>query len=230
MSPLSVSRLVIIRRLLILFLTAVLPFVGLTGCQTAPGIVATTQQDFGALAPGDVLKVTFPGAPELNQVVKVRADGKMSLPIIGDQEAAGKSVGALQAEIAKLYRKELQNTEVFISLQTSTTAVYLSGAVARPGKILLDSPDFPAQWQGTAAGARDALLMLRDEPTLDWTLLSPSAHLEPGPRTGQFRLGLDQLLVDAAGKSHISVADYAVAMIDELEQPAHSRRRFTVGY
>ncbi|MBX3606546.1 MAG: NAD(P)-dependent oxidoreductase [Piscinibacter sp.] len=99
-----------------------------------------------------------------------------------------------------------------------------------PGRILLDTPEFPAQWHGTAAGARDALLMLRDEPTLDWTMLSPSAHLEPGPRTGRFRLGGDQLLVDADGKSHISVADYAVAMLDELERPAHSRRRFTVGY
>lgn len=99
-----------------------------------------------------------------------------------------------------------------------------------PGRLLLDTPEFPAQWHGTAAGARDALLLLRDEPVLDWTMLSPSAHLEPGPRSGRFRLGGDQLLVDAGGKSHVSVADYAVAMIDELEHPAHTRRRFTVGY
>ena len=99
-----------------------------------------------------------------------------------------------------------------------------------PGRILLDTPEFPAAWHETAAGARDALLLLRDEPALDWTMLSPSAHLAPGPRTGRFRLGTDQLLADANGKSHISLADYAVAMIDELEKPAHSRRRFTVGY
>jgi len=99
-----------------------------------------------------------------------------------------------------------------------------------PGRILLDTPEFPDQWKGTAAGARDVLQILRDEPALDWTMLSPSAHLEPGPRTGTFRLGSDQLLVGADGQSRISLADYAVALLDELEQPAHSRRRFTVGY
>lgn len=99
-----------------------------------------------------------------------------------------------------------------------------------PGVQLLDTPDFPAQWRETAAGAREALNLLRAEPALDWTLLSPSAYLEPGERTGRFRLGGDQLLVGADGQSRISLQDYAVAMIDELERPAHSRQRFTVGY
>ena len=62
------------------------------------------------------------------------------------------------------------------------------------------------------------------------TFLAPSAVLEPGQRTGKFRLGGDQLLVDAKGESRISVEDYAVAMLDELEQPKHVRQRFTVGY
>ena len=61
-------------------------------------------------------------------------------------------------------------------------------------------------------------------------LSEPFGKLEPGPRTGKFRLGTDQLLVDAAGQSKISVQDYAVAMIDELEQPTHVRQRFTAGY
>lgn len=99
-----------------------------------------------------------------------------------------------------------------------------------PGVQLLDTPEFPAQWKETAAGAREALTMLRTEDTLEWTFLSPSAYLEPGERTGKFRLGTDQLLVDAEGNSRISLEDYAVAMIDELERPAHSRKRFTVGY
>ena len=99
-----------------------------------------------------------------------------------------------------------------------------------PGVQLVDTPEFPAQWKGTAEGAREALQLLRAEPDLAWTMLSPSAHLEPGERTGRFRLGTDQLLVDARGESRISVEDYAVAMIDELERPAHARRRFTVGY
>ncbi|BAL22802.1 hypothetical protein AZKH_0456 [Azoarcus sp. KH32C] len=99
-----------------------------------------------------------------------------------------------------------------------------------PGVQLVDTPEFPAQWKGTAEGAREALKLLRAEPALDWTMLSPSAHLEPGERSGKFRLGTDQLLVDAQGESRISVEDYAVAMIDEVEKAAHSRHRFTVGY
>jgi putative NADH-flavin reductase len=99
-----------------------------------------------------------------------------------------------------------------------------------PGVQLVDTPEFPKQWLATARGARDALVLLRDEPTLNWTMLSPSAHLEPGLRTGRFRLGTDTLLEDAQGESRISLADYAAAMIDELEQPRHVRQRFTVGY
>ncbi|MBB3224304.1 NAD(P)-dependent oxidoreductase [Pseudoduganella umbonata] len=99
-----------------------------------------------------------------------------------------------------------------------------------PGVQLVDTPAFPAQWKATAEGARDALRLLRSEKQLDWTMLSPAAHIEPGSRTGVFRLGGDGLLTDAAGNSHISLEDYALAMIDELERPAHSRARFTAAY
>src|SRR5882724_5552670 len=98
------------------------------------------------------------------------------------------------------------------------------------GKQLVDDPEFPAAWKGSAEGARDALSLLRAESELDWTMLSPSALVSPGRRTGKFRLGGDQLLVGASGKSEISVEDYAVAMLDELERPQHRRQRFTVGY
>ena len=99
-----------------------------------------------------------------------------------------------------------------------------------PGLQLLDTPQFQAEYKPTAEGARQALVLLQAEPTLNWTMLSPSAVIAPGERTGQFRLGQDQLLADAQGNSHISVQDYAVAFIDELEKPAHQRQRFTVGY
>jgi putative NADH-flavin reductase len=99
-----------------------------------------------------------------------------------------------------------------------------------PGVQLVDTAHFPSQWKQTAEGARDALKLLREERELDWTMLSPSALLERGIRTNKFRLGTDQLLVDAAGESYISLEDYVVAMLDELERPAHSRQRFTVGY
>ncbi len=99
-----------------------------------------------------------------------------------------------------------------------------------PGVQGVDTPNFPEQWKQSALGAREALRLLRNESELNWTMLSPSALIAPGQRTGKFRLGGDQLLVKADGKSEISIEDYAVAMIDELENPAHPRSRFTVGY
>jgi putative NADH-flavin reductase len=68
------------------------------------------------------------------------------------------------------------------------------------------------------------------EKNLDWVYVSPSAFIEPGQRTGKFRIGSEQLLVDEKGESRISNQDFAVAVIDELENPQHRQQRFTVGY
>jgi putative NADH-flavin reductase len=99
-----------------------------------------------------------------------------------------------------------------------------------PGVQLIDTPDFPEAWKVGAGSTRQILYLLKAEPDLDWTFLSPAAMLQPGERTGTFRLGGDQLLMDEKGECRISTADYAVAMIDELENPAHTRRRFCVAY
>lgn len=99
-----------------------------------------------------------------------------------------------------------------------------------PGVQLIDTPDFPAQYKATAEGARTALGLLRKETSLNWTVMSPSAMIAPGERTGTFRTSLDQLLIGADGSSRISVQDFALALVDELETPAHERQRFTVGY
>src|SRR3712207_2684030 len=99
-----------------------------------------------------------------------------------------------------------------------------------PGLKLMDAPSFPAAYRPEALGGAAFLDALRTETDLDWTFVSPSALFVPGERTGKFRLGGDQLLKDAEGKSRISFEDFAVALVDELENPAHSRRRFTVGY
>lgn len=99
-----------------------------------------------------------------------------------------------------------------------------------PGVKLFDTPEFPALYLDEARKGGVYLDLLKAETALDWTFLSPSALIQPGERTGRFRLGTDQLLVDAAGNSAISAEDFAIALVDELEKPAHSRRRFTVGY
>lgn len=99
-----------------------------------------------------------------------------------------------------------------------------------PGVQLVDTPNFPQAYYDEAKKGGAFLDLLKQEQTLDWTYLSPSALIQPGERTARFRLGTDQLLVDADGQSAISAEDYAIALVDELEKPAHSRRRFTVGY
>lgn len=99
-----------------------------------------------------------------------------------------------------------------------------------PGQQLIDSAGFPAEYKEGAEGARQALNLLREEHQLQWTFLSPAAHLEPGPRTGQFRLGGDDLLLSDGAPGRISVTDLAVALLDETERPQHLRQRFTLAY
>ena len=99
-----------------------------------------------------------------------------------------------------------------------------------PGVQLVDTPSFPDAYKAEASAGRDFLNALRAETGLDWSFLSPSALFTPGERTGKFRLGKDELLTAADGKSWISMEDYAIAMLDEIEQPKHVRERFTVGY
>jgi hypothetical protein len=97
----------------------------------------------------------------------------------------------------------------------------------------LDSDEFPAEFapfRNGIRGTRELYYLLKKEPHLDWVFLSPSVRLVPGTRTGKYRAGTDHVLYDANGVSAISLEDYAMAMVDELEQPQHHRERFTVGY
>lgn len=99
------------------------------------------------------------------------------------------------------------------------------------GRMLMDSPQFPAQWRWIAQAHKDALDVLRSEGDgLDWTAVSPAALVEPGRRTGHFRTGGDELLADKSGASRISMEDYAAAFLDELEREKHVGRRMTVAY
>ena len=99
-----------------------------------------------------------------------------------------------------------------------------------PGVRLVTTPGFPVAYKAEAEKGAAFLDLLRAEKELNWTFLSPSALFTAGERTGKFRLGIDQLLTAADGKSSISFEDFAVALADEIERPAHIRQRFTVGY
>lgn len=100
-----------------------------------------------------------------------------------------------------------------------------------PGLQLIDTPEFPEAYKSEAEPARQALNVLRKSgQAVDWTFFSPSIMIEPGERTGQFRVGGDQLLVDSTGQSRISAEDFAVGIIDEAEKNQHIQQRVTVGY
>lgn len=98
-----------------------------------------------------------------------------------------------------------------------------------PGLQLVDTPEFPAEWKQGALAARDLLTRLRGETGLAWSFISPPIALAPGERTGKYRTGGDQLLPGSGDQpAGISVTDLAVAIVDEVETPKHTRQRFTV--
>jgi len=100
-----------------------------------------------------------------------------------------------------------------------------------PGKMVMDADDVPAKLlPGIKSLGEFYLNTLRKENDIDWIFLSPAANMTPGERTGKFRIGKDDLVVDVNGDSNISVEDYAVAMVDELEQKKYHKERFTIGY
>ena len=98
-----------------------------------------------------------------------------------------------------------------------------------PNVRLVDAPNFPEAYKEIALAHGEALEVLR-HADLDWTYFSPAAFIQPGERTGKFRLGEDTLIADEKGNSQISTEDYAISLEDELEKPNYIRRRFTIGY
>ncbi len=104
----------------------------------------------------------------------------------------------------------------------------------KPGVRLIDTGTLPEAWlPGVKSLGEFYLNTLMNENNIDWVFLSPAGNLgnmQPGTRTGKYRVGKDDMLVDEKGESFISVEDYAVAMIDELESPKHHKERFTVAY
>jgi protein involved in polysaccharide export with SLBB domain len=112
-----------------------------TGCQApkkAP--VQLTSQTPSYLVSGDIVKISFPAAPELNQTQKIGSDGTLSLPLIGEVSASGKTVAQLQTQLMSLYKPQLQDNEVIVNLDTRAVPVVVSGAVQKPGKIIFERP------------------------------------------------------------------------------------------
>jgi putative NADH-flavin reductase len=157
---------------------------------------------------------------------------------VGDVRNEAALSELLRGHDAVVHAVKFQSTDVHAVIDATKKAsvprlLVVGGAgtlEVAAGLQLVDTPDFPESYKGEALAGRDFLNVLRAERDLDWTFLSPSAEFAPGKRTGKFRLGGDQLLTDENGQSRISMEDFAIALVDELEKPRHSRRRFTVGY
>lgn len=151
-----------------------------------------------------------------------------------DSEALAKLIAGSDAVISALHFDVPAATLLAALRQAGVPRLLVTGGAASlevaPGKRVIDTPDFPEGWKAIAQGGIVFLDDLRKEQAIDWTYFSPAALLEEGPRIGHYRLGLDQLVTDEAGESRISFADYAIAMVDELEQHRHSRARFTAAY
>jgi hypothetical protein len=144
--------------------------------------------------------------------------------------------------VVSAYAPPPDNTDALIGVTEREIAAVKKAGAARllvvggagllevaPGVTLIKSGHLPAEYLPIATSHEKALGVLRASD-INWTYLSPAAYFVPGERTGKFRLGTKELIADAKGESRISFADYAIALVNEIEKPAHERASFSVGY
>src|SRR5437588_6791583 len=169
-----------------------------TGCQTSVSNATLASQAAPpartTLAPGDVIKLTFTGTPELNQSQRIRVDGKLSLPLVGEVHAAGKTVTGLQGELSQLYKSQLKNSDVLVTLESAPTQVVISGAVVKPTKIAFEKPTtvFEAIMEAGGANPYGNLKNVRLIRTVNGVQQSQSLDLSPtlkGAATKPFYVG-----------------------------------------
>ena len=159
------------------------------------------------------------------------------VPVAGDAtdpDALADRIRGQDAIISALHFDVTAATLLGALRQAGVKRLLVTGGAASlevgGGTRVIDTPDFPEEWKVPAMGGIAFLDALRAETEIDWTFFSPAALIFEGPRLGSYRTGGDQLVTDEAGESKISFADYAIAMVDELEQHRHPRARFTAAY
>jgi hypothetical protein len=176
----------------------------------------------------DTSKVRLPG-------VAVRAGDVLDAKSVAETAKGADAVISAYAPPANGPEKVVDATRTLVAaLRQAGVRRFLmvggaGGLEVAPGHQLVDTAEFPEAVRPVAVAHRDALKVLEGSD-LDWTNLSPAALIQPGARTGKFRLGKDGLITDGKGESRISAEDYAVALVDELEKPEHVRQRFTLAY
>ena len=152
--------------------------------------------------------------------------------IISGADAVVSAYAPPQDDTDQLLGVTERQIEALRKVDKNTRLIVVGGAGSlevAPGVTILQSGHLPAEWVPIATSHEKALELLKKvRHQLD--LLQPAGFFEPGSRTGKFRLDTDKLVADAQGNSRISMEDYAIALVDELEKPAHERARFTIGY
>jgi putative NADH-flavin reductase len=155
--------------------------------------------------------------------------------VVAGQDVVISAVGTARAENPdySLYLQAARSlVDAELSLGEKAPRLIVVGGVGSlkdaSGKLVLER--VPVDRQPEHLGQKAALDFYRSVLGVRWTYVSPPGRIAPGERTGLYRTGADQLIVNDRGESAISMEDYAVALIDEAEHPAHVRTRFTVGY
>jgi hypothetical protein len=164
--------------------------------------------------------------------------------VVDDLSDAGKTASVIRGAEAVIsaYAPPQGNTDELVAVTRRLIEAVKQSGVPRllmvggagglevaPGVTLSNSGHLPPEWMPIARSHEKALEELRASD-IDWTYLAPAAYFDPGTRTGRFTLGRDQLITNDKGESRVSMEDYAIAMVDEIEKPQHRRQRFCVGY
>jgi uncharacterized protein len=159
------------------------------------------------------------------------SDPKSIAAAVGDVEAVVSAYGPPKNDLEALVGVTERQVEA-LKAKTGVRLIVVGGAGGlniAPGLALVDSQFMPEPYKPIARAHVNAFNVLKAS-TIDWTYFAPAAFFEPGQRTGMFRLGKDDLISNAQQESRISMEDYAVALVDELEKPRHRRERFSIGY
>lgn len=168
------------------------------------------------------------------------SDADRIAQIIAGTDAAVSAFGPASTD--PRYKTDIHYTDQLVSVTERLIVATRKASISRlivvggagslwfsPGVTVLESGHWPKPYACIATSHTKAFAALKSSD-INWTYFSPPMLILPGERTGKFRLGGDDLIKDANGKSHISFEDYAIAMVDEIEKPAHERARFTIGY
>ncbi len=195
---------------------------GMIGSRVAAEAVSRGHETIGVTRSGGELPADVQAvrgnANDVGSAKEIAAEADVLVAAIGPSRTGGDHQDYLDA-LANLVAA-VQGTE------TRLLVVGGAGSLVVNGNRVADGPDFPAEYKPEALTMSQALDDLRTtDDSVNWTMLSPAFVIAPGDRTGTFRLSLDEPV-----GTQISAEDFAVAFLDEIETPAHNRRRFTLGY